>query len=111
MENTQGVILHQFESNKFLIEKLIAQGFQINAVVEASTICPGEVQDLHQKSGLHARYFKKVLESEKYFFNAVVSADLFHTLACINSKSSNPSSYSFKVLANSSFVFLRLSLK
>lgn len=54
-----------------LIEKLIAQGFQINAVMEASTICPGEVQDLHQKSGLHARYFKKVLESEKYFFNAV----------------------------------------
>ena len=54
-----------------LIEKLINQGFAVNVVSETATICPGRVQDLYQKSELHASYFEKVMESENYIFGDI----------------------------------------
>ena len=50
-----------------LIEKLIIQGFSVNVVSEAATICPGSPGSIPEIK-TSRQYFERVIESENYIF-------------------------------------------
>lgn len=56
-----------------LVRRLAAHFDQVNAIIEARTVVPGKVRDLHSASETMQRYFQRVLETEHLVFEPYAS--------------------------------------